>query len=109
MPYEVVRTIWLKDPETASKQIARNPGDLLSPEDIAEIPERVRDRQLRSLVDSGKIRWIDSPEQKLKEARDVVEAADGKEAFKKKIDDTLIKHDLVDSQEPKKRGRPLKK
>ena len=109
MPYQVIRTIWLKDPETASKQIARNPGDLLSQEDLDEIPDRVRERQLRSLVDGGKIKWIDSPEQKLADARQVVEAHDGKEAFKKKIDDTLIKHDLVDSQEPKKRGRPPKK
>ena len=76
MPYEVVRTIWLKG------NIARNPGNILSPGDLADIPERVRDRQLASLVDSGKLRWIDSPEQKLEEAKAVVEA--DKNANKKK-------------------------
>ena len=77
MPYQVVRTIWLKDPKKESAQIARNPGDFLSDDDIAEIPERVRDRQLRSLVDSGKLRWVDSPGQKLKAAKKLV-AADKK-------------------------------
>lgn len=107
MPYEVVRTIWLKDPETASKQIARNPGDLLSQDDLDEIPDRVRERQLRSLVDGGRIKWIDSPEQKLADARQVVEKHDGKEAFKQKIDDTLAKH--LPTDDKPKRGRPPKK
>jgi len=111
MPYQVVRTIYLKDPKQPGKQFARNPGDLLSPEDLAEIPERVRDRQLSALVDGGKLRWIDSPEQQLKDAKAVVEAHEGAEATRKKIDDVLEKHvgPIEKTEEPKRRGRPPKK
>lgn len=112
MPYRVNRTIWLKDPEKESKQIARNPGDILSQEDLADIPERVRDRHLSSLVDSGKLTWVDSPQDRLATAKEIVAAADEEYKQKKEIDEVLAKHvnaETTNTAEPKRRGRPPKK